>query len=60
MKSIQKVVNTVHQETIDYPSNHEKGTMPLLDLEQWIEQIEIEGDKKYKSEIPTTVYEKYC
>ena len=27
--------------TIDYPSNHKSGRMPVLDLEQWIGQAEI-------------------
>ena len=51
LKSIQKIANKIHksiQVTIDYPSNHENRRMPVLDLEQWIEQIKVEGEHKYQ------------
>ena len=51
MRSIQKIANTIHKSikvTIDYPSNHENRRMPVLDLEQWVEQIDIDNDKKYQ------------
>ena len=51
LKSIQKITNKIHksiQVTIYYPSNHENRRMPVLDLKQWIEQIEVEGENKYQ------------
>ena len=45
------IANEIHksiQITIDYPSNHMNGRMPVLDLEQWIEEVEVEGNSKYK------------
>ena len=51
MKTIQRIANTIHtsiQVTIDYPSNHTNRRMPVLDLEQWMEEIEIHGEKKYQ------------
>ena len=46
MKSIQRIANGIHSSikvTIDYPSNHDNGRMPVLDLEQWIEQVKIDS-----------------
>ena len=40
MKKIQVVANTIHPSirvTIDYPSNHPDGRLPVLDTKQWIE-----------------------
>ena len=51
IKSIQKIAKKIHksiQVTVDYPSNHENRRMPVLDLEQWIEQIEVDGEHKYQ------------
>ena len=51
MKCIQEFANAIHksiQVTIDYPSNHMNGRMPVLDLEQWIEQVDIEGDRRHQ------------
>ena len=49
LKSIQEIANKIHksiQVTIDYPSNHENRRMPVLDLEQWIQQNKVEGEHK--------------
>ena len=46
MENIQRIANGVHNSikvTIDYPSNHKNGRMPVLDLEQWIGQAEIDS-----------------
>ena len=46
MKSIQRIANGIHSSikvTIDYPSNHDNGRMPVLDLEQWIGQVKIDS-----------------
>ena len=42
MTKIQEIANSIHESikvTIDYPSNHANGRMPVLDLEQWIEPV---------------------
>ena len=44
MKHIQRTANSIHKSikvTIDYPSNHDNGRMPVLDLEQWIGQVKV-------------------
>eukprot|EP00794_Sanderia_malayensis_P016493 gene16493-18133_t len=46
MKMVQNVANSIHesiQVTIDFPSNHENGRMPVLDTEQWIEKVNVNG-----------------
>ena len=51
MMFIKNIANKIHKSilvTIDYPSNHMNGSMPVLDLEQWIEAVEIEGNSKYQ------------
>ena len=51
MTYIKRIANKIHesiQVTIDYPSNHMNGRMPVLDLEQWIEEVEVEGTSKYQ------------
>ncbi len=40
MEEMQRVANTIHPSirvTIDYPSNHADGKLPVLDTKQWIE-----------------------
>ena len=51
MTFIKNIANKIHksiQVTIDYPSNYTNGRMPVLDLEQWIEEVEVEGNSKYQ------------
>ena len=51
MTYIKKIANKIHesiQVTIDYPSNHMNGRMPVLDLEQWMEEVEVKGTSKYQ------------
>ena len=46
MMILKEIANTIHpsiEVTVDYPSNHENGRMPILDTEQWIENIKV-GD----------------
>ena len=46
MKRLQEIGNAIHpsiQLTIDFPSNHENGRMPVLDTEQWVEAVEVDG-----------------
>ena len=50
LKLNQKNANKIHksiQVAIDYPSNYENRRTPILDLEQWIQQIEAEGEHEY-------------
>ena len=44
MKKLQEIANSIHASikvTTDFPSNHENGRMPILDTEQWIENVKI-------------------
>ena len=46
MEKLQDIANTIHpsiQLTIDYPSNNVNGRVPILDTEQWIQPVEVEG-----------------
>lgn len=46
MKRIQRIANGIHKSirvTVDYPSNHDNGRMPVLDLEQWIGQVKVDN-----------------
>ena len=49
MKKLLEIGSTIHpsiQLTVDYPSNHANGRMPVLDTEQWIERIQVNGTLK--------------
>ena len=49
MKKMQEIANSIHpsiQMTTDYPSKNENGRLPILNTEQWIEDIEIDGQVK--------------
>jgi hypothetical protein len=51
MRKLQQIANSIHQSiqlTVDYPSNNENDRIPILDTEQWIEEIEIGGVKKHQ------------
>ena len=51
MLEIQRIANNIHdsiQVTVDYPSNHTSGRMPVLDLEQWIQPVDINGNTKHQ------------
>ena len=44
MRKLQQIANSIHPSikvTVDFPSNHQNGRMPILDTEQWIENVEI-------------------
>ena len=54
MKFIKAVGNDIHESIqleIDYPSKHQDGKMPILDLKVWVEMIE---------DRPTIVHEFYA
>ena len=49
MTYIQDIANSIHPSirvTIDYPTKHANGRLPVLDLEQWIEEIDVNDIKK--------------
>ena len=43
MEVIREIGNSIHpsiQLEVDYPSNHEDGKMPILDLKVWVQEID--------------------
>ena len=49
MNKIKEIGNTIHptiQIKVDYPSNNENNRLPVLDTEQWIETVTINGIEK--------------
>ena len=59
MELIQHIGNSIHPSirlTIDYPSKHEDSRLPVLDLKEWISDVEVDGERK--SQILTTFYMK--
>ena len=49
MKFLQQIGNEIHpsiQLTVDFPSNNNNGRVPVLDTEQWIQEVEHNGEKK--------------
>ena len=48
IKTIANKIQKSIQVAIDYRSNHMNGRMLVLDLEQWIEEVEVEGNSKYQ------------
>ena len=46
MKRLHQIENSIHwsiRVTLDFPSKHENGRMPILDTEQWIDNVQV-GD----------------
>ena len=44
MTKQQQIANSIHPSirvTVDFPSNHQNGSMPILDTEQWIDNVEV-------------------
>ena len=51
METIQKIANEINPSisvTIDFPTNHVNNRMPVLDLELWIEMVEVNGSMKHQ------------
>ena len=49
MNKIKDIGNAIHptiQIKVNYPSNHENNRIPVLDTEQWIEQVTVNGEEK--------------
>ena len=59
MKLLQTIANTIHPSirvTIDYPSKHSDGKVPMLDLKMWLEEWDGTGRilyEHYEKEIAT-------
>ena len=51
MKNVQQIANTIHPSisvTIDFPLNNKNGRLPVLDLEMWIEKVNIDNENKHQ------------
>ena len=49
MLRIQQLANTIHDSirvTVDYPSNNDNGRIPVLDLVQWLQVVDVNGECK--------------
>ena len=49
MKRLQEIGNGIHpsiQLTVDYPSRNESRRVPILDTEQWIQKVDVNGESK--------------
>ena len=49
MNKLKEIGNSIHpsiQLTVDYPSKNENRRLPILNTEQWIEDVEVEGQTK--------------
>ena len=49
MEKVKQIANEIHESIkvkVDFPSNYEIKRLPVLDMEFWIEEIEINGEKK--------------
>ena len=49
MRLIKQIGNDIHpsiQLAVDYPSKHQDGKLPILDLKVWIETKEKETEKR--------------
>ncbi len=51
MELVKEIANDIHSSIkvkVDYPSKHESKRLPMLDMELWIEKVEIDGEMKYQ------------
>ena len=49
MERLQTIANSIHPSirvTIDYPSNHPNKRLPVLDIEQWLDIVSVNGIRK--------------
>ena len=49
MNKLKQIANDIHPSIhvkIDVPSDHQNRRLPILDTEQWIEEVEVNGVKK--------------
>ena len=60
MEFLQQVAIAIHPSikvTLDFPSSHENGRLPVLDVEQWIGDVLVDG--VYKKQILHSHYTVY-
>ena len=60
MVFLQQVAIAIHPSikvTLDFPSSHENGRLPVLDVEQWIGDVLVDG--MYKKQILHSHYTVY-
>ena len=51
MEKVKEIANSIHKSTVgkvDYPSNHENNRLPVLDMDFWIGQGEVNGELKHQ------------
>ena len=51
MEKVKEIANSIHKSIVvkvDYPSNHENNRLPVLDMEFWIGQVEVNGELKHQ------------
>ena len=51
MERLQEIANAIHPSirvTIDYPLNHPDNRLPVLDIAQWISEIDVNGENQKK------------
>jgi hypothetical protein len=51
MKQLQRIGNGIHssiQLTVDYPSNNKSGRVPILDTEQWMQEVDVGEERKFQ------------
>ena len=49
MEKVKEIANSIHKNIVvkvDYPSNHENNRLPVLNMEFWIGQVEVNGELK--------------
>ena len=49
MNKVKDIANNIHQSIkvkVDFPSNYRNNRLPVLDMEFWIEEVEINGQKR--------------
>ena len=51
MEKIKEVANDIHSSIkvkVDYPTQHERNRLPILDMELWIDEVEVGGVLKHQ------------
>ena len=51
MVRLQEIANAIHPSirvTIDYPSNNPDNRLPVLDIAQWIDEVDVDGKSQKK------------
>ncbi len=62
MALVQKIGNSIHSSIeleVDYPSRHEDGKLPKLDLRVWMERRKVDSGEEEESEVCVVFHEFY-